>query len=53
MSYFKLMDLMKDIGYPNNPSVYYKLPNSYVITGLVALPYDDEIVNMFDVHVVR
>ena len=50
MSYFELMDIMKDIGYPNHPIVYYKLPNSDMNTGLVELTSDAEIVHMFDVH---
>ncbi|XP_057475949.1 uncharacterized protein LOC130763949 [Actinidia eriantha] len=53
MSYFELMDIMKKIGYPNNPVVYYKLLNSDMNTGLVALNSDTEIVNMFNVHAGR
>ncbi|GFY82250.1 lectin protein kinase family protein [Actinidia rufa] len=51
MSYFELMDIMKDIGYPNHPVIYYKLPNFDMNTGLVELTSDVEIVHMFDVHV--
>ncbi|GFS30587.1 hypothetical protein Acr_00g0012770 [Actinidia rufa] len=51
MSYFELMDIMKDIGYPNHSVVYYKLPNSDMNIGLMELISDVEIVHMFDVHV--
>ncbi|GFZ04651.1 hypothetical protein Acr_17g0002230 [Actinidia rufa] len=50
MSYFELMDIMKDIGYPNHPILYYRLPNSNMNTGLVKLSSDAKIVHMFDVH---
>ncbi|GFY95517.1 hypothetical protein Acr_10g0009020 [Actinidia rufa] len=40
MPYFELMDIMKDIGYPNHPIVYYKLPNSDMNTDLVKLTSD-------------
>ncbi|GFZ05114.1 hypothetical protein Acr_17g0006860 [Actinidia rufa] len=53
MSYFELMYIMKDIGYPNNPLVYYKLPNSDMNIGLVTLTSNTEIVNMFNVHAGR
>ncbi|GFY96753.1 hypothetical protein Acr_11g0010590 [Actinidia rufa] len=46
MSYFELIDIMKDIGYPNHPIVYYKLPNSDMNTDLVKLTSDAEIVHM-------
>ena len=37
MSYFELMDIIKNIGYPNHPIVYYKLPNYDMNTSLVEL----------------
>ena len=40
MYYFELMDIMKDIGYLNNPIIYYNLSNSNMNTGLVALASD-------------
>ncbi|KAG5565020.1 hypothetical protein RHGRI_001034 [Rhododendron griersonianum] len=50
MSYFEMLDIMKDLGIPENHTMYHKLPDCDLDGGLREIKDDKDVVDMFAIH---